>query len=435
MNQGRRVWGQVAGVCIVLGALSAAVAGCGRTGGVATPTPIAEPQQAWKVDVLRGQLPAVILVRGKQLCVERLDTPTATPVWTAPAETTPSILAVDPNGGRIAVLLRAAPTITFERAGWFLYPPQWSDAGIVVLSADGSARRLNVQAQTRTEHVAVRETRYKNGAWSISVRPSGLTTPIPGVTHSGAASSTLRSIDATVPDLVTSGAFSGPDIVLTTQSGASYRFGPQAGAPLVLKADGRTLPLTFEQTPTETPLSEVLNLRNGQLLALGGFRSGPVQSQHAAWLARLEGSTLVTEAPPYDVGWQDLSAVASAEGTAAFVYHYEGYVLNEFVTESLVGGAWQQSVVHADSALGFNNQKDFGPTRIEVGAPQAGPAGTLLAPIVFGTTAAPAREATSAVLVEFAANGQGAQREQVRVDREWASTAPEVWRFVERFGR
>jgi hypothetical protein len=412
-------------VCLAAIAIAGA-SGCART---VPPSPPPRSAAQWRASTLRPALPAVLVVRGRTLGVQKLDSTETVPLWTAPAETTPTILAVDQAGGRIAVLLRAAPTITFAPAGRFIYPPRWSDAGIVVLSADGSTRRFRVVARATPIHVVVRTTSYPSGGWSISVTRSASSSLVeePGTL--------IRSIDATVPDLVTSGAFAGRDLVLTTQKGSDGRWGPTAGTPLLMAPDGQVRPLVDEASATLGPVDQLCQLKGGQALAARGAVTGPFNTNRAASLAEVRGSALVTASPLYAVGWQWLGPVASADETASFVYHYQGYVLNEFVVTSLANGGWRTQAIPARWDLG---PIGVGRWRVSVDfdLAKAGPGDALLVPVAHGTKKAPAYSATTARLTPIRPDGSIARNVHVSVDvmRE-DDPRTSTWAYVEHFGR
>ena len=415
------------------------VAGGCRVSGA--PTPMAAPRaQApqWRAGVLRAALPAVLVVRGRTLGVQKLDSTQTVPLGEAPADTTPTILAVDQPSGRIAVLLRAAPTVTFKPGVPSLYPPDFSDAGIVVLSPDGSASRLAVQARVTPIHWVVNSASFTSGGSVVWVRPSGLTTPSPEMPPlRGTNGHRHRSIDATIPDVVTSGAFSDLGLVLTTQSCIDGWSGRRAGTPLLLALDGRTSPLADEGSATAGPVQQFCQLGDGQVLGVRATSQGFL-SQHSASLVEPRGSTLVTTSPAYAAGSQGLGSVAAAVGPVDFVYSYQTNELFEFVVASVITDVWQTTPIRVDRALGFDRQKNYGPTMIVVGQPQAGPMASVLAPAVLhGTRAHPSFDATVAPLVQFNADGTMAEPKRMIValaDNDSQGTTY-TWTYLAHFGR
>jgi hypothetical protein len=234
---------RVAAACglLLLGLAAVSVGGCAR--GMPQPSAAKRPALAWRVDVLRRTLHAVVLVRGQQLCVERLDSPTATPIWTAPATATPTILAVDQPGGRIAVLLHSElPTSTSAKmVDPLAVLPPGSASGIVILSADGSVRRFAIHTLSQS-----------------FVFP-------------------LSRNESVVPDKITSGAFVGPDLLLSTFGQYFHRHFPTGtpnGTPMRLSADGSMTPLAVEGTGTLASVTQFVQLPSGAAIVIRGVYDG-----------------------------------------------------------------------------------------------------------------------------------------------------------------
>ena len=393
-GRGSRVSLRVTAACLllVLGSAAASLAGCSRAG--SEPRPAAT---AWRVDVLKRTLPAVVLVRGRQLCVERLDSPTATPIWTAPAETTPTILAVDQPGGRIAVLLRESTgaTSTLNHHGGPSIPAKWRDAGIVVLSANGSARR----------HAVVTSRSHVGASWSG-----------PGF-H--------RSFEGTVTDLVNSGAFVGPDLVLATDR-PSFGYS-HAGPPLRLTPGGIKTTLTVDGADTLGYPAQFLQLPSGKaaVVRLQGM-AGAVTSNVTE--LRLTGSR---------VAIPSIGAVGSADGSLSVSLPHVANGVHSTVIATLQSGGWSVGAPLRIDMLtwGKAHNPSYGPFSYDMGVPGAGPNGGLLVPIVMSPAlnVAGAKVRTMLARRSVSATDDEVWSTPVYVDNE-SDSRSRTWAYLTRFG-
>jgi hypothetical protein len=369
------------------------------------------PKPQWDISSLQAQLPGVLVIRGRELAIAQLDGSAETTIWTAPAETTPTILDVDRNGGRIAVLLRSkgAATTPPTRTRGSEIPPSIVDTGVVLLSADGTAKRFPIKAE---EH----RMRLKAGQ-------------LPGVT---------APVDTLIADRVTSGAFVGRDLLLATD-GPTFHY-RVAGTPLRISPDGSCTVLSVTDTETVGDVSEFVGLAGGGGAVIRGLQGTPLlfSSPPRVMIAGVRDSALTRSSPSFGSMTDQLGIVGSGPASQSIAYveslHKSGArAIGKIAVATFEGGAWKKT------SLPMSPRKD--PTRnlitsqTRVDTPGTGPRGEALIPIgeyvtTDGGWLDTPRQAT---LVRIDPSGVTTEGAGLRV--AWNSGPGLTWAWLDRFGR
>lgn len=344
----RSALARVLAFCVIATAL--AVGGCAET----PHSPVVGSRPQWDVAALRTQLPGVLVTRGRSLAIAKLDGMTETTLWTAPAETTPTILDVDRTSGRIAILLEAERVPTMTPLAWG-YPNGTVDAGIVILSADGTARRFPVRARQQPVHMTV----------------SGFGEP-------------ARSLNGLEADRVNSAAFVGDDLLIATD-GPRLHYG-SPGTPLRIAPDGRVTVLPVEATRTLGTADRFVGQLKGGAIVIRGSTDGPrfVDNQ-IAMPARLHNGVLASDTPVYRSARDNLGGVGSADATISLAFGTDDSRTQHITIATLDGGVWNEHIA-ADKTSRNKAGKwlvpKVGPfAKYSRGIPGAGPGDNLLVPI------------------------------------------------------
>jgi hypothetical protein len=369
------------------------------------------PKPEWDISSLQAQLPGVLVVRGRQLAIAQLDGSAETTIWTAPAETTPTILDVDRSDGRIAVLLRSSsetPTPPVHTRGSEI-PPSVVDTGVVVLTADGTAKRFPIKAQ---EHrVSLKESQLR-----------GVSTPI----------------DTLLADRVTSGAFVGRDLLLATD-GPTFHY-RVAGTPLRVTPDGSCTVLSVTDTETVGDVSEFVGLAGAGGAVIRGLQGTPLlfSSPPRVMIAGVRDSALTNSSPSFGSMTDQLGIVGSGPASQSIAYvesrhKSDARAIGKIAVATFEGGAWKKT------SLPLSPRKD--PTRnlitsqTRIDTPGTGPHGEALLPV--GDLVTPDRSwddgSIQATLVRIDHSGVTTEGAGLRV--AWSSGPGLTWAWLNRFGR
>lgn len=390
-------------VAAILVASTMAIGGCAGSG---QGPQAARPKPQWNVAALRKGLPGVLVVRGRTLAIAQLEGATETPVWTSPATATPTILDVDRQGGRIAVLLQSN-LATVEPGFLFYHPPKTFDSGIVILSADGRAQRFPLQADSHRLQVTV----------------GSITAP--------------RHIDRMQTDRVTSGAFVGEDLLLSTLGPVIHY--PSPGTPLIMRPDGKTTHLSVDGERKFGTANQFIGLAGGGAAMIRGTM-GQGGGNAYAMQARVHGDALTTSTVYEDPTHQGLRDVGSGDEPNTIAYTGSAATfggssnVRTTVLASLNDQQWTAraltSVPYPWIAKPRGTGSRAGLLEV-VGAPGAGPDGDLLLPVSkIGGRDVPEKTV-------FLARVGPSDRQVSRVASltvEWDG-GTHSWEWLDRFGR
>jgi hypothetical protein len=374
------------------------------------------PKPQWDVSSLQAQLPGVLVVRGRALAIAQLDGSAETTIWTAPTETTPTILDVDRDGGRVAVLLRSKGETTTSPVGIWNRDMFSSvvDTGVVILSADGQMKRFPIKALERRMSLKAERLR-------------GVTSPV----------------DMLIADRVTSGAFVGRDLLLATD-GPAIRY-PAAGTPLRISPEGSCTVLSVSGTETVGAVGGFVGLAGGggavirgPQPSMGGFSFPP-----RAMIAGVRDSALTTSSASFGSMTDQLGIVGSGPATQSIAYmesdrQSDAWALGKIVVATFEDGAWKKS------SLPLSPRKDAngGVPRSLItkwtimDAPSTGPRGEEL--LAIGDLVTTHRGwndmPRQATLVSVGPSGVTTEGAGLRV--EWSPYAgARTWAWLDRFGR
>jgi hypothetical protein len=370
------------------------------------------PKPQWDISSLQAQLPGVLVVRGRQLAIAQLDGSAETTVWTAPAETTPTILDVDRNGGRIAILLRAKGETTTPPVGIWNRDMFSSavDTGVVILSADGQTKRFPIKA--------------------LESRMGGLKAErLRGVT---------APVDMLIADRVTSGAFVGRDLLLATD-GPAIRY-PAAGTPLRISPDGACTVLSVTDTETIGAVRGFVGLPGGGGAVIRGLPQIPLlfSSPPSAMIARVRGGALATSSSSFGSMTDQLGIVGSGPASQSIAYveslhKSDARAIGKIAVATFERGVWKKS------SLPLSPRND--PTRnlitaqTPMDAPSTGPRGEELLAIgdIVTTDRSWNDRPNQATLVRASPSGVTTEGAGLRV--EWSHGPGLTWAWLDRFGR
>jgi hypothetical protein len=370
------------------------------------------PKPQWDVSSLQAQLPGVLVVRGRTLAIAQLDASAETTIWTAPAETTPTILDVDRTGGRIAVLLRSKRETTtppVRTRGWEI-PPSVVDTGVVVLSADGMAKRYSLRA---VEH-------------RVSLEAGQL----PSVT---------TPIDTLIAERVTSGAFVGRDLLLATD-GPTFHY-PRVGTPLRISPDGSCTVLSVADTETVGNVSGFVGLAGGGSAVIRGPQGTPFTdgSPPRAMIASVREGALSTSSASFGSIRDRLGDVGSGPATQSIAYVESGrngdaWAVGKIIAATLDGGTWKKSSLPLSTRKDPNGRatRSLITAQTIMDAPGTGPHGEELLPI--GEYSNRYDVPSHAALVRVGPSGVTTEGAGLSVD--WSlEPGPLTWAWLDRFGR
>ncbi len=335
-------------------AVALALAGCvSQTSRVAGPSAKPVVPQRWNAAAAReATAGALLVVRGRELKLTALQGGPETTLWSAPASTTPGILAVDRAGGRIAILLHEANPATMPPRERRLYDPTpYRDAGIVVLNADGSAPRFKVDS-----HVA-----QVQGTMGVDGR-------------------VVASVDTTRADTVSSGAFLGQDLFLGTDGPTQHYGGP--GRPWRMTPQGEFLPVASHGGRWDPRPTGFVQMSRGYIATLytmgdlgGDFTGVAVSRMDNGALRAVTGEIGNWVLAGFSSEFDDTDQVgaSSATDTIAFPQHWA-------MATGLGSATWSNGAWHVRHlAPRLTDRSEW--TDPTVAAPLQGPAGSYLVPV------------------------------------------------------